>query len=322
MTPCIDGETLAAWSSGGLRPAEAANVERHLSDCARCQAMAAVFIRSEPAAVPSGMWWQRWQLRWLVPLATAGLVAAVWVAIPNRDATVRERIAVQSEGPSEPDRSQAPTTSPGAGAAATLPAPQEAVERFQRSPDLKVEPPTARGDESRRAAREERAADAAATSVTGQASPAQPATPPTQPRVLQETAAVASNSPPATMRSLVLEISSPNAAERWRIVAGRVEHSTTGGTSWDAVNVPANLIVTGHSPSPNLVWLVGRQGAIFVATNGVTFERVPFPEAVDLARVVAVDGRQATVTTVDGRTFQTADRGANWSVQEIPNAPF
>src|SRR5918994_4011407 len=92
MTPCIDGETLAAWSAGALRPAEAASVEGHLADCARCQAMLATFVRTEPPAPPHQAWWQRWQVRWLVPLATAATVAAIWVASPAPDVSVRQPI--------------------------------------------------------------------------------------------------------------------------------------------------------------------------------------------------------------------------------------
>ena len=43
---CIDAETLAAWSDGALSVGEAAEVELHLSNCARCQAVLAAFVRT------------------------------------------------------------------------------------------------------------------------------------------------------------------------------------------------------------------------------------------------------------------------------------
>src|SRR5262245_12330959 len=39
----IDGERLAAWSEGSLRPDEATIIERHLADCSQCQQLLAVF---------------------------------------------------------------------------------------------------------------------------------------------------------------------------------------------------------------------------------------------------------------------------------------
>jgi photosystem II stability/assembly factor-like uncharacterized protein len=33
---------------------------------------------------------------------------------------------------------------------------------------------------------------------------------------------------------------------------------------------------------------------------------------VDLASITATDARRATVTTADGRTFETTDNGRNW----------
>lgn len=83
---CLDAETLATWADGGLSKAQADEVELHVSSCDRCTAMLATFVRTapEPAVVESV--WRRWQLRWLVPIATATTVAALWVLIP-RDRT-------------------------------------------------------------------------------------------------------------------------------------------------------------------------------------------------------------------------------------------
>jgi hypothetical protein len=40
-----------------------------------------------------------------------------------------------------------------------------------------------------------------------------------------------------------------------------------------------------------------------------------FPEAVDLAGIQATDARNASVKTVDGRTFVTPDGGLTWRLQ-------
>ena len=79
---CLDGEALAAWSSGHLPASEAAAVERHVAGCARCLATVAAFTRATPASAKTRAWWQRGHVRWLVPLATAATVAAIWVALP------------------------------------------------------------------------------------------------------------------------------------------------------------------------------------------------------------------------------------------------
>ena len=79
--PCLDVESLAAWTEGGLDAAEAAQVERHLSTCPNCQAVLAALAETEPAAAvvaPTRTFWERWSMRWFVPV-TAGLSAVlVW----------------------------------------------------------------------------------------------------------------------------------------------------------------------------------------------------------------------------------------------------
>ena len=82
---CVDAETLAAWVDEGLPKAEAAAVEMHLAECERCTAMVATFARTIPDAPVAESLWTRWHLRWLVPLATAATVAAVWVLVPRPD---------------------------------------------------------------------------------------------------------------------------------------------------------------------------------------------------------------------------------------------
>lgn len=71
-------------------------------------------------------------------------------------------------------------------------------------------------------------------------------------------------------------------------------------------------VTARSSPSPDVIWSVGRAGIVMLATDGRTFLLVPFPETVDLTAVTATDDRHAIVTTVDGRTFQTADGGRTW----------
>lgn len=81
---CVDAERLAAWSDGSLRPEESALVETHLADCARCQAMLAVFAQSAPAMPVVVPFWRRWTVRWLVPVAAASAAVLVWVVVTRQ----------------------------------------------------------------------------------------------------------------------------------------------------------------------------------------------------------------------------------------------
>jgi len=97
-------------------------------------------------------------------------------------------------------------------------------------------------------------------------------------------------------------------------VEGRMAAAAPPATEMrEQFGAPADAQVTARStPSPNVIWLVGRAGLVQLATDGRTLLRVPFPEAVDLTAVTATDERHAIVTTADGRRFETADGGRTW----------
>jgi len=91
---CLDAETLAAWVDGTLSDRELAQVEAHVADCARCQAIAAGVadmasdVTGDRAAGPAGAKHPAagagWPLRWLAPIAAAAAVALIWIALPDR----------------------------------------------------------------------------------------------------------------------------------------------------------------------------------------------------------------------------------------------
>ena len=338
---CIDGETLAAWSSGSLRTAEAAAVEEHLSNCERCHAMLATFVRIEPQPAAAESIWRRWHLQWLVPLATAATVAAIWVAIPTE-----QREAVLS------DQREAETASTHLqSSAANVPAakPDAFVQAPLESLRVDESKPTARLDDARKMELERRRrlvgqeptpqkrneadveADRKAAATVGAAAdalakaPPPPAAPQAAPPVLEERAANRSAElarDTASFRvatpqqeSISALILSPDPTYRWRIRGGRqVDRSVTAGTDWQPIAIPASERLTaGHSSSTMVAWLVGQAGAVYVTADGSRFEKVPFIEPIDLVGVIAIDDRQATVTTADGRVFQTMDRGLTWA---------
>ena len=110
----------------------------------------------------------------------------------------------------------------------------------------------------------------------------------------------------------------PASSVRWRVVDGRtVQRSSDAGTTWaNQYTAEDNMtLVAGASPTPSVCWLVGRGGTIVRTTDGLVWQRLTFPEAVDLTAVTSPDVRTATVTTADGRRFTTADGGRTWTRQ-------
>jgi hypothetical protein len=336
---CVDAETLAAWADGGLSKAEADAVELHVSACDRCTATLATFIRATPEPQVAESLWQRWQLRWLVPVATAATVAGLWVLMPRPQniATTPESAAIvrSPETPQAPQISQAPpppaSDSSFARQSAPAPAPgtiaRKAAEQEGRPAtregraDAKAAPEAAREgfaaappppDADQRSADLQSApAPAAAAGAIGEA--ARPAaTSPAGNAELRRERSVQTFS--AALAPAQFEVVSPDPMTRWRAIGpSRVERSTNGGAQWQPATMPESATLTGgSSPSPSICWLVGRTGAVYVTTDGVRFARVPFPERTDFVSIQAMDGRRATVSTIDGRTFRTEDQGATW----------
>src|SRR5206468_4697187 len=104
-------------------------------------------------------------------------------------------------------------------------------------------------------------------------------------------------------------IVSSNPASRWRILqGGQVQRSADGGATWQTQTTGvSDTLSGGSSPTPSVCWLVGPSGIVLRTTDGRSWTRIPFPEAVPLTSIRATDDRTATVTTEDGRQFVTED---------------
>ncbi len=375
---CIDAETLAAWADGGLPRSEAAVVETHLADCERCTAMLATFARTIPDAPVAEPLWKRWHLRWLVPVATAATVAALWVLVPRPDSS---QMTTVGRG-ATPESQGAATSEPTLTARTTE--TSETKEQEQRVPVAQSKPADAlakredvqsaaprqladsRGDRdeklrqplplnksvtiapaapvvepAREADREEAKSVDTQTAErfsvakpSANAAPPPAATAPAAPEASRAREAAATRAPAAAPQaalgaaasqargtgsfarelSAIIEIASPDPMIRWRVVgAGRVERSTNGGTRWEPATLPESAtLIAGSSPSASICWLVGRAGSIYVTTDGLRFVRVPFGDRTDFVSIRAIDGRRATVVTIDGRTMRTEDQGVTW----------
>ena len=322
--PCLEAETLAAWTDGTLSDAERTAVERHTADCDRCLAMLSAMATTEPPpSVPTRRAWAGW--RWLVPLATASIAITAWVVV--RDAEVPQRLAPPASSQVDPVKPPPETARPaqeqprevaeGAkDAAAAAPVPIVPEKRSQRRADdpamakaldrVQIAPDERRGERKELGAMSERVAVAA------------PSPPPAPPPPVSQSAAARFSSAPL----VVVSQADPNV--RWRLSGVSVERSLDAGATWQAQRVPTtSLLVAGSSPSRDVCWIVGEAGTVLVTTDGETWRRVSFPEAgARLQSVVATAATHASVTTTDGRTYTTTDGGSTWRLQENPAAPF
>ena len=161
------------------------------------------------------------------------------------------------------------------------------------------------------------------------------------PKALAETVTVTAESPGfASQRAAVervaqgpLEIVSPEATFRWRLVPpATIQRSTDGGVTWTSQSnrapglsflgetqkttgrtLTAFALNAGSAPARDICWIVGSDGIVLLSPDGISWQRRPFTEPVNLTAVRAIDAKAAVVTTEDGRQFSTADGGATWS---------
>lgn len=321
---CLDAETLAAWADGRLSRADFAAAEAHLSDCSRCQALLASFAKTTPPAPQP--WWRRGlTVRWLVPLTAAATAIAVWVVVPRREPA---RVPVLEDGrqqmivsPKSQESAPAPVEQSSSAAVVGGELGTRRDEPLSEAKDRLAAPPAVEREARKDSAPlgQERAAAENAVRI-GEGTRALSPPPVAPPATAQADSALdktvqLSRQASVAANAVEIEIVSPDPSTRWRVGAsGVVERSTNGGSSWVAqsTGVAADL-TAGVSPSPQVCWLVGRAGTVLLTSDGLNWQRVRFPETIDLMAVRASDARTATVTAADGRRFSTADGGTTWA---------
>jgi hypothetical protein len=311
---CIDAETLAAWADGGLTNTDAALVEAHLADCERCTAMLATFARTIPATTSAAeSLWTRWHLRWLVPVATAATVAALWVLIPREQpqqtAILDSAPDVTTQAPSsaitgavppaqpaetkEQEARSAPTDTFATRGESTT-ASEELADRRREDTSatraqpetlnetVTVTPPARERDQADAKAAERQERFVPPVTTTGRAPGAAPATPPAP--------AAAAAAPPAAL--------------------GAAESGARPRTSTFARDV--STIVEIRSPDPNVRWRVVGAGQVERSTTGgAQWERATVPEAATLTlgsspspSICWLAGRSGAIyLTTDGLRF-------------------
>jgi len=324
--PCLEADALAAWADGALAADELAAAEAHVSDCSRCQALLAAIIRSAPAEAVAEPWWRRrWAFGVLVPMTAAAAALVLWTVVPRDDQRgsiepAPAQVKVDAPSPPvarepQPEKSQALAEEKSRALAERSPASAMAQGKLQ-----------SRADDSRVKTKNE-SADVAlerdrVSSAGGRRAEAAIVPEANLPAPSAASGNKAANAVQPSRDSISgfmakdasAEIVSPDRSNRWRPgPPGSVEYSNDGGSTWQTLSTGVAAGVTaGASPSSSVCWLVGRSGTVVLSIDGRRFQRVAFPEAVDLIAVSAVDARTATVTTADGRRFSTADGGLTW----------
>jgi hypothetical protein len=278
-------------------------------------------------------WWRIPALGWLVPLTVAATALVIWVAVPNRAPVQVSDGGAEVVDQLTPARAPATATTPLADAQPPgQPVVQPQTQAARERDSAAFAPPVDRREQRKTEALEkdsppaEAKANALSEAVTpvpavplagAAAAPAfAPAAPPQSADSNLQRAAPAASARVSTFANApeTLVVSS-NPATRFRLLrGGGVQRSADAGATWRTEATGATETLTaGASPSPSVCWLVGPSGTVLLSTDGRSWRRLRFPETVDLHAVTATDHENATVTTVDGRSFVTTDGGQTWS---------
>lgn len=317
---CLDAETIAAWIDGGLSGAGLELARSHVAECARCRAIVGGVVRTG-AILPQPQPARRPWLTWLVPATAAAAAVALWIAVPREPDSLAPPATVVAR--------QSPEVVPSGPAALESERPSAATPKEAQASEAKSDLPngaqrqaTELRKDAGRPALDQLKPHAQSTGDLAAAAPAEkaagmpaaappPSTPPAREAFADRSANTLARA--ATPGAVIV---SPDAAIRWRITGSLLEQSTNGGADWQAVSTGVTTeLIAGVAPATSVCWVVGRGGVVLRSTDGRSFSRLPFPEITDLAAIRAPDARSATVTTVDGRTFETIDGGIIWQRQ-------
>lgn len=335
---CLDADTLAAWVDRRLAREDLAAAQAHAAGCARCQVVLAAMARTTPASAAPSSW--RLPFRWIVPFAAAAAAVVIWIAVVPEDLSVPPPSRTAEQTAAAPASTVEPGGSPPAApptmadtapsvARSTAPASIDEVRtkaRVPRQEEAKRETP--RRERFDREVKTDAADDRVAKRVLTAPSAAPiaaartaPSVPPSVPPATTDLAAASSRF--AVAASLPV-VASPDPLVLWRIVvSGVVEKSVDGGATWTTQPVGGPVVLTaGSSPSRDVCWFAGRAGTVLLSTDGRTWQRLAFPEAVDLIAVRATDARTASVTASDGRQFTTRDAGKTWTTPPLQESAY
>jgi hypothetical protein len=278
----------------------------------------AAFVRGDvPEQAAQDQSWRRWGLGLLVPLAAGAAAVAIWIAVPQPTPPSPAPVQVRHAPAGGPLVSSGVPPADPAPAAPAAAANGELLVAFDREKQQRrlggLSQVAASADAAKRVTQPTTVAGSAGI-VAGAAGAPAAASPPAAPAAAAETMAGA-RALVSRLEAAPTVIASPDAGILWRFGGGAtLQYSSTAGRQWETLQVDENVALTaGASPGASVCWLVGRAGTVLRTIDGRRFQRVPFPEAVDLAGVAGTSEMAATVTTSDGRVFRTSDGGVTWN---------
>jgi hypothetical protein len=326
-SPCVDAEQLAAWSAGRLRREDAALVERHLADCADCQAMLVAFVESEP--VPgraTAPFWQRWRTRWLVPVAAASAGVLLWAVATREHPDVPDAAVTMARGESDarpqllaPDVSPVPVeptreqqTPPRAAAP-----PASSPSREARSSGAPAAPPTSGASQPLRDSALERQFAAALESAPTSPEPAarleEPAAAP----------AIAPAPPPPQAAAPARRMAAGASSGAADTIAQGQANATTDSISAAGVVLPvhvrADAVAVQFGASAVAVrWRIHPDGrAERSSDRGQTWTRIELAPAASVSAGSAPAADVCWLVGRDGRVWRSTD-GATFEGRSFP----
>ena len=303
---CLEADTVAAWLDGTLSPRERSAAEAHASECAHCQSVIAMTMKSEAAVAPAPFSRAPF-MRWLAPLALAEAALLIWMVVAPRSGSVGVPSS-SSDSPPTVARREPPAVPP---ATASQPGSPPPAREHAAAPKLKKEKQ-----------RDEPASPSTFAQLERRSEPDK-----TAQLDFRAKANEVARQDSAAIAAAPLVIPSPDPMVRWRVtLQGSVERSVDGGITWTLQDAGVRVTVhAGKSPARDVVWLVGSDGVVLISVDGQNWQRRSVGEPVALVDVNPTDGLTATVTASDGRKFVTRDGGVTWvhaPLQENPAAPF
>ena len=345
---CPDAASLAAYADNGLTPDERRRVEAHAADCATCLehlALLGAISLDREAPEPSRSWLVRWG--WLVPVATAVVVVAVWLRLPEQksseDAGPPASARTQAVAPAAPEQEVAPSSDLAATQATAERDAQAKAKQRQAARTSQAAPARAAAPLEKKAdalapleRRDQERQEVAATSPVPPAASEAPAAAPPSPATVQarkasdenfqrqrvgaasKVATPAAPAAPTLADATKEEVRAEPASTResYRAFGSRIEQSKDGGATWrTALSDPQSTFTSVGCAPGGGCWIGTADGQIVRPTPD-GFSRSVLPVR---ARVVAItsSGSQAAVVTVEGgRRFRTTDGGSSW--QSIP----
>lgn len=319
VTPaCPDAEVLAAWADGGLDALARETAEGHVAGCARCQAVVAMLVTSEPAPVPAAApWWRAAMVRWLAPAALVTAAATVWILLPgsgvlapphdaSREARVETAAAAPPaaqppapaplDAPSSGTFEAAPVAPPGRGSL-TFAAPQAPQERAMRA--------QAEAEGGAGAARIEPPAAVAATPpATAAYAPAPPPTRavPAAPAVATPVTSMAAEVRAERVAETVAAVESPAGQNRAAAADATVPSPAAAAPARPALRDSAKMSASAEAPAAPEARM--RQSAEAPGVTGALARAV-----LDIASPGGRERWRVRGTVIE----HTLDAGATWS---------